>query len=429
MALKSKMPGGFYGWVNLGAMFIFNMASMLVMMTFSMFLPFWVKEFVWSSGVISGASTLNMILMGFAAPVVGILIMKTGAKKAIIIGNLINLVGLVILAYMSEMWQLYIGYGIIIGIGIAIGGMLGTMTILNNWFIMKRTFALSISVGASMGFSGIFIIPYIMTLIQSIGWRYTYLVIAGVVLICCVIIPFIFFINTPAELGQVPDGPEKKTSGEMKFKDMPKLYSTPVDFTAKEALRTKTLWLLVAYNTLQMLAMGGLMNHQINYLIGIGFSPTFAAMAGAIMSGVMAVSQIVIGIIGLRINTHTMAVGSMLLTITAMAILLFTKNMTMVVAYSILFGIGFGIQFIALGTLFPNYFGMKEFPKIMGYMMPFSTIIGSFGQTLTGFIFDHTGSYSPAFELSLLMLILAFFCILFAKPPVHPSLKKGYSMA
>jgi MFS family permease len=429
MALKCKMPGGFYGWVNLGAMFFFNMASMLVMMTFSMFLPFWVKEFVWSRGIISGASTLNMILMGLAAPVVGILIMKTGAKKAIIIGNLINLVGLIFLAYMSEMWQLYIGYGIIIGIGLAIGGMLGTMTILNNWFIMKRSLALSISVGASMGFSGIFIMPSIMTLIQNIGWRNTYLIMAAVVLICCIVIPSIFFVNSPAELGQVPDGPEKKPSGEMQFNNRPKLYSTPVDFTAKEALRTKTLWLLVAYNTLQMLAMGGLMTHQVAFLFDIGISPGLAALAGGIMSGLMALSQLAMGIIGLRINMHTMAVGSMFLTISAMIILLFTRNMTMVVTYSILFGIGFGIQGIALGTLFPNYFGMKEFPKIMGYMMPFGTLIGSLGSPAAGFIRDNMGSYIPAFQISLVMLILSFFCIFFARPPVHPSLKKGYSMA
>ncbi len=425
MALKCKSPDGFYGWVNLGAMIFFNMASMLVMMTFSLFLPFWVEEFVWSRGVISGASTLNMILMGLAAPAVGILIMKTGAKRAIIIGNIINLIGLVLLAYMSQMWHLYIVYGIIIGFGISIGGMLGTMTILNNWFVMKRTLALSIS-GASMGLSGIFIMPTLMALIQGIGWRSTYLIIAGAVLICCIIIPALFFVNSPAELGQIPDGPDISTSQDVKPKNMPNLYRTPVDFTAKEALRTKTLWLLVAYNTLQMLAMGGLMTHQIAFLFDIGISPTMAAMAGGIMSGVMAGSQLAIGVMGLRINIHTMAVGSMFLTISAMTILLFTKNMTMVVIYSVLFGIGFGIQGIALGTLFPNYFGMKEFPKIMGYMMPFGTLIGSLGAPATGFIRDTIGSYVPAFQISLVMLILAFFCIFFARPPVHPSLKEGY---
>ena len=424
MTCKCKSADGFYGWVNLGVMFIFNIASMSVMMTFSYFLPSWVEEFVWSRGIISGAQTVNMILMGLAAPLAGILIMKTGAKKAIVLGNFINLAGLLLLAYMSDIWQLYMGYGVIIGFGLSIGGMLGTMTVLNNWFVMKRTLALSLS-GASMGLSGIFFMPALMALIQHIGWRNTYLIIAVAVLICCIIVPGLFLVNAPADLGQVPDGPVKPRTDEKKQMDTSHLYRTPVDFTVKEAMRTRTLWLLVAYNTLQMLAMGGLMTHQIAFLYDIGISPGWAALAGGIMSGVMSGSQLVVGVMGLRINIHSMAVGSMLLTIAGMTILLFTKNFTMVVIYCILFGTGFGIQGIALGTLFPNYFGIKEFPKIMGYMMPFSTLVGSLGAPATGFIRDSMGSYVPAFQLSLVMLILAFFCIFFARPPIHPSLKEG----
>jgi len=426
MTFRCKSADGFYGWVNLGVMFIFNMASMVVMMSFSYFLPSWVDEFIWSRGLISGSQTLNMILMGLAAPMVGILIMKIGSKQAIIIGNVINLLGLLLLAYMSEMWQLYMGYGVIIGFGLSIGGMLGTMTILNNWFVIKRTLALSLS-GASMGLSGVVFMPALMALIQRIGWRNTYLVIAVAVLVCCIILPALFLVNKPEDLGQVPDGPVKANIENEEQGNIYHSYRTPVDFTAKEAMRTKTLWLLVAYNTFQMLAMGGLMTHQIAFLYDIGISPGYAAMAGGVMTGVMSFSQLMIGIMGLRFNIHSMAVGSMLLTITGMTILLFTKNMTMVLAYSILFGTGFGIQGIALGTLFPNYFGMKEFPKIMGYMMPFSTIVGSLGAPAAGFIRDSMGSYIPAFEISLAMLILAFFCIFFARPPLHPSLVKAKS--
>ena len=421
--MKCKDSDGFYGWVILGVLFIFNLALMPMMMSFSLFLPVWVKELFWSRGAISGAQTLRMILVGLASPLVGILIMKTGAKRAIVIGNSVSVTALVLLSFMSQIWQLYIVYGIILGMGFAIGGMLGSMTILNNWFMAKRTLALSIS-GASMGLSGVVITPTLMALIQNIGWRSTYLIIAGAVLICCLIIPSIFLVNAPEDLGQLPDGPVKKSEKKEKEKKAPVVYRTTVDFTAKEALRTKTLWLLVAYNTFQMLAMGGLMTHQIAFLFDIGISPGMAAMASGIMSGVMSISQLGVGIMGLRFNMHSMAVGSMLLTISGMTILLFTKNMTMVVIYSILFGTGFGIQGIALGTLFPNYFGVKEFPKIMGYMMPFSTVVGSLGAPGAGFIRDIFGTYIPAFQISLAVLILSFFCILAARPPVHPSLKE-----
>jgi MFS family permease len=87
-------------------------------------------------------------------------------------------------------------------------------------------------------------------------------------------------------------------------------------------------------------------------------------------------------------------------------------------------GIGFGIQSIVMGNLFPNYFGVSEFPKIMGFTMPFNIIISSFGAPVAGFIHGKTGSYIPAFQLSIVLLAVALICIVLAKPPIHPSLKQ-----
>jgi MFS family permease len=120
---------------------------------------------------------------------------------------------------------------------------------------------------------------------------------------------------------------------------------------------------------------------------------------------------------------HTLAVISMLLGLVGFAILVFAKSFPMMIAYAITFGISSGIQFIAIGNLYPDYFGVSEFPKIMGYTMPFNTFISALGAPIAGYIRDKTGSYVPAFRVLLVLLAISFFCILFAKPPVHPSLK------
>jgi MFS family permease len=104
---------------------------------------------------------------------------------------------------------------------------------------------------------------------------------------------------------------------------------------------------------------------------------------------------------------------------------LFAQSLTTVFAYCIILGIGFGIQGIAMGNLFPDYFGRSEFPKIMGYTTPVTTIGSSLGAPIAGYIRDSTGSYLPAFQVCLAMLVLGFLCIIFAKPPVHPSLKNS----
>ena len=96
-------------------------------------------------------------------------------------------------------------------------------------------------------------------------------------------------------------------------------------------------------------------------------------------------------------------------------------------AYAVIYGMSQGIQSVAMGNLFPDYFGRTEFPKIMGYTMPFNTFISSLGAPVTGYIRDISGSYMPAFKILLVLLAVSFFCILFAKPPKHPSLKASES--
>jgi MFS family permease len=424
MALKMLGKDGFYGWANLVVMFFFNLALFPMMMAFSFFLPYWVKDFGWSRGTASGAQTLSIILSGVAAPLVAIFIMKRGAKLAIVIGNLINVAALIMLAYQQHIWQLYLGIGVLLGLGVSIGGMLAMMTITNNWFNLKRPLALSVSM-ASMGFSGVFINPSMMALIEAVGWRNTYLILAAAAFLFCVLGPALFLKNKPEDLGQVPDGPvsEKPDGIKSGSSHIKHLYKTPVDFTAGEAMRTPALWLLVVYGALQMLVMMGAGTHTVSFQFDIGISAVTAGFVGSVFSAVMGISQLGIGFLGLRIKMHSLAVYSLLLGMIGFSILLFAKSLPLMLAYAVIFGISSGITMIAMGNLIPDYFGRSQFPKIMGYTMPFNTFISSIGAPVAGYIRESTGSYVPAFKVCLALLAVSFLCILFAKPPKHPSLK------
>jgi MFS family permease len=424
MAPKLLGKDGFYGWVNLVVMFFFNVALMPMMMAFTFFLPFWVKEFGWSRGLASGAQTVSTILMGLAAPLVAIFIMKRGSKKAIVLGNLLSVAGLVLLAFQNHLWQLYLGIGVFLGLGVSFGGMLAMMTVINNWFVVKRPLALSISM-ASMGFSGVIINPSMMALIDAVGWRTTYLILAVAALIFCVIVPALLIKNKPEDLGQVPDGPisakpETAKAGSSPYKN---LYKTPVDFTAREALRTATLWLLVAYGALRFFVMMGIGAHIIAFQFDIGISATTAGMIGGIFSAVMGISQLGIGFLGLRFKMHSLIVIAAILGVAGISILLYANSVPLMIAYSIIYGISGGIGSVAVGNLYPDYFGRTEFAKIMGYTMPFNTFISGLAAPFTGYIRDLTGSYVPAIKVFFVLLVLGFVCILFAKPPSHPSLK------
>jgi MFS family permease len=249
--------------------------------------------------------------------------------------------------------------------------------------------------------------------------------IACITFVLGVVIPGLLLKNKPEDIGQVPDGPVsqkiEKSGLDERYKN---LYKTPVDFTAKEALRTRSLWLLTIYGMLLFFCINALMPHTIAFLFDLGISRNTAAVASGVIMAVMSLSSLGIGFLGLRFKMRSLAVASALIGILGFATILIARSLPMVIAYCVILGIGFGINGIAMGNLVPDYFGRSEFPKIMGYTTPLFTIGSSLGAPIAGFIRDRTGSYIPAFEVCLAMLFIGLLCISFAAPPVHPSLKE-----
>jgi MFS family permease len=217
-------------------------------------------------------------------------------------------------------------------------------------------------------------------------------------------------------------GPDPLKSTDSLYKNLDK---TTVDFTASEALHTRALWLLVAYTALTFLVITGFMTIQVDYLFDIGVPPTRAARLLMVLGAAMGISQLGVGFLGLRVKMRSLAIFSMVLSIIGFSILQFAHSLPLVLAFFVLYGMGQGMQSVAMGNLLPDYFGRTEFPKIMGFTSPITTFVSSIGAPLMGYIRDSSGSYLPAFRILLVLLILSFFCVVFAKRPVHYSLREG----
>jgi hypothetical protein len=164
-----------------------------------------------------------------------------------------------------------------------------------------------------------------------------------------VIVPALPIKNKPEDLGQVPDGPvsakpETTRSGRLSHK---KLYKTPVDFTAKEALRTATLWLLVAYGALRFFAAFGIGAHIIAFQFDIGIPDTTAGMIQGVFSALMGISQLGIGFLGLRFKMHTLVVIAAFLGVAGFSFLIFAHSVPLMLAYSIIYGIRGGAKIIS----------------------------------------------------------------------------------
>jgi MFS family permease len=238
-----------------------------------------------------------------------------------------------------------------------------------------------------------------------------------------VILPSLLVVNKPEDLGQVPDGIQTD-AGKGLSPNRRDLYGTPVDFTAAEAIRTPAFWYLTILATTFMMGIQGFMLHQVAYLLDINISSAVAATVYSLFVGVSTTGRLGMGFLGIRFPTKSLAILAMLLLISGMTILLWAKTLPIILLYNSLIGLGLGGTYVAIMNLMPLYFGKTYYPQIIGFALPFSTVIGSVGSPLTGWIRDTTGSYRSAWELAILILTIGLISLILARPPVHPSLRE-----
>ena len=86
---------------------------------FGVFLPSMSESFGWSRSALSGPYTLFLIIGGMLGPLAGVTVARFGARKNIVLGNVIAALGLLGMSQVREIWQVYLFFGVMGGLGLA----------------------------------------------------------------------------------------------------------------------------------------------------------------------------------------------------------------------------------------------------------------------------------------------------------------------
>jgi len=108
----------FHRWqVLAGAMLVsFSMVG-AVILPYGVFLPKMCEELGWSRSAMSAPYTAFWIFTGLLGPLAGISISKLGARKNIIIGNLVIALGVLGMSLVKEVWHIYLFLTVLVGAG------------------------------------------------------------------------------------------------------------------------------------------------------------------------------------------------------------------------------------------------------------------------------------------------------------------------
>jgi len=411
----------FSGWSTLaGAMLAYGAICGDVTYAFGVFLPSMSETFGWSRSALSGPYTLFLIIGGMLGPLVGWSIARYGARKNIILGNSFAVFGLLGMSQVREIWHVYLFFGVMGGLALAFSEFLTMTTVINHWFIRRRSLALGF-LFASGGLGGFFMPPLISLWMTGFGWRWTWVCLAGVHLLLGIILVGLFIRNTPEEEGQFPDGHASQEHLDDAYRSATgHVYHTREDWSLQDALRTPALWILLILFSVILFATNMMTTHQVAYLRDLHYSPMVSATALGLMLGMSILGRLISGVLGMRFESRRLAavfLGCMGLGIVS---LLNAKGIFFVYLYSILTGVGFGGMIVLLPNVTGAYFGRTHFSRIVGWTTPLVTLASAASPILAGFLYDKTGNYLIPFTVASLLLFCCVVLAFLARPPGLP---------
>jgi MFS family permease len=362
-----------------------------------------------------------VVMMGILGPLVVKLYQKFGYRKTVIIGCILYFLGSVLMAtFVRTDWQFVIVFGLVIGAGVCIAGMLPAQTVVTKWFIVRRAFATSVILSAIE--VGGFVSPPALTnllMLTSNNWRVCWWVIAGLAIIALIIAQIVIDEKRVERYIQ-----ENPTNTDQAYKNK-KVFKSAEHWSLKEAIRTWPYWFILVYMSIAGVAWVFLMANVVVHLRDIGFDPAVAAISIMLLVISSLIGNFTAGFLGDKIPLTLIAAAGAILIAIGFYLGIKPSGFEEIVLFSVPIGIGYGASQVCLMAILGNYFGKTSFSAMYGSMMPVSTIIAAAGSTFSGVIYNTKGTYEMMFVIVIIASILATAAILLAMPPKKKTNAEG----
>jgi MFS family permease len=275
----------FYGHVVVAASFAILVVIWAAYYSFGVFFKPLINEFGWTRATTSGAYSLSSIVMGLLAIAMGKLTDRFGPRIVMTICAILLFLGFWLMSKIVTTWQLYVFYGLIIGIGMG-GSFVPLMSTVVRWFFKRRSMmtgivAAGISIGTLIG------PPITHRLITNYGWRISYAIL-GVTVFAAVILIAQLLKRDPAEVGQL-------AYGEINISE--KNSSNPLDnvLSFKEAIHTRQFWVVFFMFFCLGFMTFAIIVHLAPHAIELGISAAVAANILATIGGLNMIGRIIMG--------------------------------------------------------------------------------------------------------------------------------------
>lgn len=343
----------------------------------------------WPASLISGGSTLSLLVGSLATIFTDEIVKGMGLKRLVLAGIVCLAAAMALIASASSAWQLYAAFALMslgwVGMGTVI-----ISTVVGAWFEKRRGLAISLAfLGASFG--GVVVAPLLVVLVRHVGFHPAMLIASAVML--AILGPVTFaWIKLPTASAAASGATDQ---------------ATPLSAISRaHLLRRLAFWTMAAPFALGVAAQVGFIVHQIA-MLEPKIGPVGAGFAVGVMTSMAIAGRLSLGVVADRLNPRIAAAASLLSQAAALLTIRLTDDPRLVLAASAVFGFSVGNVITLPPLIIHREFDAASFTVVMGLYAAVSGIVGAFGPGLLGLVRGWSGDYGAALLLAITLEVVA----------------------
>jgi sugar phosphate permease len=170
-----------YAWIIVAITFVTVVVTAGVRATPSVLIVPLEDEFHWSRATISFAISANLLLYGAVGPFAAAVMDRLGARRTMSLALAAAAIGVALTPAMHQPWQLFLLWGVVVGLSTGFVGAYLAAFIAARWFREREGLVVGILTAANAAGQLVFL-PTMAELATAAGWRIMSVVLAATVL-------------------------------------------------------------------------------------------------------------------------------------------------------------------------------------------------------------------------------------------------------
>ena len=377
-----------YAWVVVGVLAITLTIASGARFLFGVVLKPISEEFGWNRAQLTGAVMVAMIVLSLCQPVVGILVDRVGPRKILVGGLALLAMALVPFSYVTNLWQVYLLYGLLMSFGLAAASPVLATSLVGRWFTHKRGLAMSVATSGS-AFGQLLIVPLAAWIMLMTSWQTTYRVLAVALVLVALPLSAIFLRDFP----RTADGVAAPTPEE--------------GLSLRDAIAHPPFWILAFGFAVCGWTMAFPNTHFLAYADDMGMSVLHAANTVSVTAVFSILGSVLLGLAADRYARTGVLALTYALRGVAFLLLLLLPAGNLLYVYGLVLGISWTATTPLTAAIAADRYGSKHLGVIFGSMFTFMNLGFGIGSVLGGIIFESTGGYSIALLLNVALGLVA----------------------